>query len=464
MTLFADPAAERATISSVFIAGDVDPDRIALLTNDAYARLAAVVRAEDFYDTRHAAVWIAMGHVAAAGQGIETVTVNAAMRAHRISGDVSPDFVARLTVSSVPSSNAEAHATIVAALSARRRAIAAADAHRARLLDGGDIAASVATLESGSRDGITGPRDISVGAAFDEGWDRMTESRLCGARYGLRALDGAVGERGALGGLFGGQLTALGAVPGGGKTALAATATIATAQGGGRVLFAALEMPRTDLAWRFAAGFCRVPVSVDHINTGTINQREADDLQRASREVSALPILVEDRDLTVNALCALATAEHSRGALSLIVVDYLHLLGRDAGDDKIRTDEVLRRQVYALKGLAKKLRAPVLMLVQFNRSGAKSERPTMFDALGGSAIEQGADNVVILVPDASATGVTVRVRVHVDKRRGGPPCREGVDVYFNRARQRFIDSADDGEGMADGPAHYADNDLGDDTW
>ncbi|MCK8235423.1 DnaB helicase C-terminal domain-containing protein, partial [Erwinia amylovora] len=91
----------------------------------------------------------------------------------------------------------------------------------------------------------------------------------------------------------------------GGKTALAATATIATAQGGGRVLYAALEMPRTDLAWRFAAGFCRVPVSVDHINTGTINKREADDLQRASREVSALPILVEDRDLTVNALCAL---------------------------------------------------------------------------------------------------------------------------------------------------------------
>ena len=225
-----------------------------------------------------------------------------------------------------------------------------------------------------------------------------------------------------------------------------------------------LEMPRTDLAWRFAAGFCRVPISVDHINTGTINQREADDLQRASREVSALPILVEDRDLTVNALCALATAEHSRAALSLVVVDYLHLLGRDAGDDKLRTDEVLRRQVYALKGLAKKLRVPVLMLVQFNRGGAKAERPTMYDALGGSAIEQGSDNVVILVPDTSAAGTVVRVRVHVDKRRGGPPCREGVDVYFNRARQRFCDDANDGDAAQDGPAHYADNDLGDDTW
>lgn len=461
MTPFADPAAERAVLASVFLAGDVDPDRIALLTGNAYSTLAATVRAEDFFDARHAAVWTAMGHVVAAGQGVEAVTVNAAMRAHRVPGSVTPDFVARLTVSSAPPSNAEAHAAIVAALAARRRAIEAADAHRARLLDGGDIAASVATLEADSRDGITGPRDISVGAAFDEGWDRMMESRVCRARYGVRALDGADGVRGALGGLFGGQLTALGAVPGGGKTALAATATIATAQGGGRVLFAALEMPRTDLAWRFAAGFCRVPVSVDHINTGAINQREADDLQRAAREVSALPILVEDRDLTVNALCALATAEHSRSALSLVVVDYLHLLGRDAGDDRLRTDEVLRRQVYALKGLAKKLRAAVLMLVQFNRSGAKSERPTMFDALGGSAIEQGADNVVILVPDASSTGTTMRVRAHVDKRRGGPPCREGVDVFFNLARQRFVDDAYDGEDAAPAMDY---SDTGDDAW
>jgi hypothetical protein len=48
--------------------------------------------------------------------------------------------------------------------------------------------------------------------------------------------------------------------------------------------------------------------------------------------------------------------------------------------------------------------------------------------------------VVILVPDASAAqGPTVRVMAHVDKRRGGPPCREGVALTFDRARQRFAD-------------------------
>ena len=64
----------------------------------------------------------------------------------------------------------------------------------------------------------------------------------------------------------------------------------------------------------------------------------------------------------------------------------------------------------------------------------------MFDAFGGSAIEQGADNVVILVPDAAAKGAPIgRVTVFVDKRRGGAPSPDGVPILFDRVRQRMRD-------------------------
>ena len=107
-------------------------------------------------------------------------------------------------------------------------------------------------------------------------------------------------------------------------------------------------------------------------------------------------------------------------------------------EERARGAEVIRRQCYALKALAKALRVPVLMLVQFNRGGAKSDRPTMFDALGGSGIEQAADNMLILVPEeANASAPSGRVRIFIDKRRGGAPCREGVLVGFSRTRQRF---------------------------
>lgn len=434
-----DTDAERALLSAVLAAGDADPARIVALTGEVYTRLAAQVRAEDFFDSRHAAVWAAMGRVVAEGGGVEAVTVCAALRELGKAREVDSFFVARLTVVTPSGANAEAFASIVAGHAARRRALAAVEAHKARLLEGVDIGASVAALEADSRDGVMGQRDISASAAMDAAWGVFCEEKARAARYGVPELDGAPGLTGALGGIFGGQLTAIGAVPGAGKTALAITAAAATGEAGGRVFFASLEMPREEAAWRLAAGYCRgVPPSVDRINAGSLDAAEIADLQQASFKVAALPLLIEDRALTVNALCALVRAEHSRSPLSLVVVDYLHLLQRDAEDDRARGDEVIRRQSYALKSLAKAIRVPVVVLVQFNRGGAKAERPTMFDALGGSGIEQAADNMLILVPEeASASAAQGRVRIFVDKRRGGSPCREGVVVGFDRARQRF---------------------------
>lgn len=442
MKTFTDTAAERALLASVFLAGDVDPARIVPLTLAAYTRLAVRVSAEDFSDPRHGRVWAAMGGVVASGGGVEAVTVGAELR--RTQGAaITLEFLAGLTVEAVSPDNAEAFAAIVADLAARRRAIAAADAHRARLLDGEDVAASVVTLETATREGATAPRDTSAEAAMFEAWAELTAGNKL-ARWGAPALDGE-----ALGGLFAGQLTVCGAVPGGGKSALAVTAAAATGMAGGRVLFASLEMPRSEVAWRLAAGFARrPPPSLDAIRRSGMSSDDEALMQQASESVARLPMVIEDRPLTVNGLCALARGEHARAPLSLVVVDYLHLLQPDAEDARTREDQALRRAAYALKNLAKALKCPVLALSQFNRVGAKSERPTMHDALGGSGIEQAADNVVILVPDDGTEvreprNVRVRVRAHIDKRRGGPVCREGVMMLFSKSRQRFGATEDD---------------------
>jgi replicative DNA helicase len=157
---FTDTAAERALIASVFLAGDADPARIVALTAVAYTRLAARVRAEDFADGRHARIWTAMAAVVDAGGGVEAVTVAAALR--RAKGDaVTQEFLAGLTAEAVSPDNADAFAAIVSDLSARRRAIAAADAHRARLLDGEAVEGSLAALETATREGVIGSGGVS---------------------------------------------------------------------------------------------------------------------------------------------------------------------------------------------------------------------------------------------------------------------------------------------------------------
>lgn len=448
---FVDHDAERAVIAAVILQPGASG-------HAAYARLTAILGGDAFDDPRHATVWEAIGRVVAAGRGLDVVTICAELAAmRRINAVGGAQYIGALADVIPTIAHVDAHAGIVADLAVRRRALAAADAHRARILAGEDIAASVARMERSSREGMTGARDISASAAVDAAWNELCDTATMGARYGVGPLDDL------LGGLFAGQLTGLGGVPGGGKTALAVTAADATASAGGRVLFGALEMPREDLAWRLAAGYCEGdPPSVDRIRSRRLGDHELADLQRATRVVSALPLLIEDRAITCDAFCAIARAEHSRASLSLIVVDYLHLFQPDAVDVKAREDQVIRRHVYALKALAKALRVPVIMLVQFNRVGAKSDRPTMFDAFGGSAIEQGCDNVMILAPEKDApTGPTVRVAAYVDKRRGGAPCKEGVGVVFDRGRQRFTDGS---AFAAPAPDRYGADDWGTPEW
>jgi len=435
---FADHDAERSVLASILgQRHDVQPA--------VYARLAAIVAPRDFDDPRHAVTWEAMGQILAAGRPVDVVTLTATLhelkRFHTVGG---VQFFRELADGLVGEGHGDAHAGIVLDRAMRRRALAAADAHRARILAGEDVGASVSRMERESRDGIRGVRDLSVRAAVTEAWDEFDGDRARIARYGVETIDGSATREALLGGLFGGQLTVLGGVPGGGKTAMAVTAADATAAAGGAVLFGALEMPRTDIAWRLCAGYCKGHApSVDRIRAQQLNAWELSDLQRASGIVADLPLIVDDSTQTVDGFCALARAEHSRRPLSLIVVDYLHLFEPDAHDAKKREDQIIRRQVYALKTLAKSLRVPVLALVQFNRGGAKSERPTMFDAFGGSGIEQGADNVVILVPDASTKREPVgRVTVYVDKRRGGTTAEDGRAILFDRVRQRMRDLDD----------------------
>lgn len=159
MTL-ADHDAERSVLASVLLhRADVQAA--------TYARLAGVVRAEHFDDARHAAMWEAMGAIVTAGRPVDSVTLTAALRAmkreHAVGGIAYFREVARSMAQDVTFT--EAHAERVLVLAQRRIALAAADAHRARLLAGDDVSASVARMERESRDGIAAQMDLTARAA-----------------------------------------------------------------------------------------------------------------------------------------------------------------------------------------------------------------------------------------------------------------------------------------------------------
>jgi replicative DNA helicase len=128
-------------------------------------------------------------------------------------------------------------------------------------------------------------------------------------------------------------------------------------------------------------------------------------------------------------------AEHG---LHLLVVDYIQLMqGRGRFDN--RTQE-LGQISRALKGLAKELNIPVVVLSQLSRAPeARSDhRPQLSDLRESGALEQDADVVILIYredfynPDGAGDSVA---DIIVAKQRNGPT--DTVKLAFIKERTRF---------------------------
>lgn len=446
---FVDLEAERAVLGTCLLAGDAG----------TVARVGAICRAADFFSPAHPVIFEAFEAIAGRGEPLDVVTAAQELRTRqRLNTVGGMQYLGELTDTIPTVAHIEAHARIVADLARQRRAVDAAQELRLRLAAGEPVESALARFQGAVTVGVT-RRDLSAFGAVAEAWERVESGAMARAAYGLATFDGGAGvSRPLFGGLFGAQLTVCAAIPGGGKSVLALGAAIATAAAGGRALVFSLEMPRDEFVWRGAARYWpegEAPPSIDRIRSRQLSSGEWAELGRAAQRLADLDGLsIDDSPHTADSITLLARAEHARSPLSLVVVDYLQMLGRDAADGRSREDEVIRRASYQFKGLAKELGCSVLALAQFNRGGAKSERPTMFDLLGGSGIEQAADNVVILAPEDEGDAEVVRVRACADKRRGGAVEKRGRIVLLDKPRQIFRDPEDEyaawapGEGSA----------------
>lgn len=198
------------------------------------------------------------------------------------------------------------------------------------------------------------------------------------------------------GGMGRGGLWVLGGRPGMGKTALAMNVGMNVAWSTESVAVFSLEMSRAELAARSLASESGVPTS------GEITPEARVALREASDRLRRLPLWIDDTpglslaELQRRARALSARARQRGRRLSLVVVDYLQLIGVPHVAGRRRTDEI-GEVSKALKVLARQLDCVVLALAQLNReSEHEQRRPRMTDLRDCGQIEQDADWVGIL--------------------------------------------------------------------
>jgi replicative DNA helicase len=227
-----------------------------------------------------------------------------------------------------------------------------------------------------------------------------------GISTGLDAMDRM------LGGLQPSDLIIIAARPSMGKTALSLNIAFNVANEvlnkrnpeklSGPVAFFSLEMSADQLATRVLS--FSAEVDGDKILKGKINDEEFSKLAEVSRALSVLPLYIDDTPaLSVSGIRTRARRlKRKHGGLSLIVVDYVQLIGSSGPRRQDNRVQEVSEITRALKVLAKELDVPVVALSQLSRAveNREGKKPQLADLRESGSIEQDADVVMFIYREA----------------------------------------------------------------
>jgi replicative DNA helicase len=132
------------------------------------------------------------------------------------------------------------------------------------------------------------------------------------------------------------------------------------------------------------------------------NKGEMMKLTRACTELAGAPLFIDDTPgITINYLRAKARRKMRETGLALIAIDYLQLMKSTSKQAQGSREREVAEISAGIKGLAKELGIPIVLLAQVNReadkrTGKAAGIPRMSDLRESGSIEQDADYIGLL--------------------------------------------------------------------
>lgn len=371
-----------------------------LVDNRGVEQIGDFFKPEYFYTPVHARIYEAILHFTEAGQNASPVTLKGFFEndadLNKVGG---AGYLADLAANVISIINTVDYARTLTDLWFRRKVIdlaqdASAKAQRQELHSPAwvileETEEALFSLAETEQEGGPAPLSDALGSALS-----LIESAQKGERNGMKtgifALDNLNG------GFYPGQLVTVAGRPSMGKTAFAMTIAHNVAAAGGSVLFFSMEMTREEIAQRLyarATGFA----TGHQLREGAFKTEEFRRMIEAQASLAGLPIHIDESgQLAPAQIRARARRHKRRSGLDLILIDYLNIMKMpDRYQSKV---DQIAEITSALKGIAKDLHVPIILLAQLNREVEKREdkRPNMADLRDSGAIEQDSDIVLLL--------------------------------------------------------------------
>ena len=424
-----------------------------LIDNDTFNVAAAVVTPQSFFRDAHRRIFARMVDLSERSQPIDLVTLNEELeRAGDLEEVGGPAYIASLLDGVPRSTNVEYYAQIVKEKATLRALIFSAnkilsnayeaDQEADLILDEAE-SAIFSVAEDRIKSGFVPMREL-VKESFPK-IEKLFEHKtyITGVPTGFDDL--ARKTRG----LQPGDLVIVAARPSMGKTSLVLNICQHVATRGGVAGFFSLEMSKEQLFMRMLASEAKIDTY--RLLSGQIGQREYGQITHALETLSEAQLFIDDTAgigvLEMRAKARRLQAEHG---LQLLAIDYVQLMtGRGRFENRTLELASISR---SLKGLAKELRVPIVLLSQLSRApeARSDKRPQLSDLRESGALEQDADVVVLIFREemykvgdepSESDGVAELI---VAKQRNGPT--GSIKLAFLREQTRFANLAHGGAG------------------
>ena len=383
---------------------NLDAERAVLgaLLQDQEAVVTAMetLKAEDFYDPRHQAVFEAISRVNQLSRGVDLVTVDDELRrSGQIDNVGGTEYLATLTQMVPTTVNWSHYADIVREKAVLRRLIGASNEITRMgyqqqellpdILNRSEKLIFDIAMKQGVGAELEGARTILARTYEQIGELAKQKGGISGVTTGLRDLDSC------LTGMHGGELILIGARPSMGKTTIAINIATNAARSGKTVAVFSLEMPREQIMMRILCSEARVDMQA--VRSGSLKDKDWDRLCLALPVVAKMPLYVDDTagmsPAQLRSRCRRLMLEKG---LDLIVIDYLQLMTADGRNEnrQLEVSEISR----SLKAIALELKVPLIACAQLSRANTQrsDKRPMLSDLRDSGSIEQDADVVMFL--------------------------------------------------------------------